>query len=206
MNLISLEANIAAGKSTLAPKLAEALGYEYILEDVDTNEEFKRLLKEYTEDPTKRINFQRWITKHRAELCRRLDPAGNYIIERSLYSDLVFSLANIFSVPRPDGEDMGYYYDIHSALVDYPKINAVVYLRTEPSVVHNRLLERARKEEDGTPEEYLRLVHNCHEVFLPEICRRFETPLLTFDWNNFGEAEKVAEGIKAAMKERGLNA
>ncbi|HIF9256522.1 TPA: deoxynucleoside kinase [Photobacterium damselae] len=200
MKLIAIEANIAAGKSTFAPKLAEAMGYEYILEDVDTNEEFKRLLKEYTEDPTKRINFQRWITKHRAELCNKLDPAGKYIIERSLYSDLIFSLANIFSVPRPDGEDMKYYYDIHEALHDYPRVDAVLYLKTDPKVVFNRLLKRGRTEENGTPLKYLQLIHNCHEVFLPEVCERFDTPLITVDWNNFGETQRVAK----LLEEKGL--
>ena len=92
MKLIAIEANIAAGKSTLAPKLAKEMGYEYILEEADTNEEFKRLLKDYTEDPSKRIVFQKWITNHRAELCKKLDPNGKYIIERSLFSDLLFSV------------------------------------------------------------------------------------------------------------------
>lgn len=200
MKLIAIEANIAAGKSTFAPKLAEALGYEYVLEDVDTNEEFKRLLKEYTEDPTKRINFQRWITKHRSDLCNRLDPAGKYIIERSLYSDLIFSLANIFSVPRPDGADMNYYYDIHEALNDYPRVNAVLYLETDPQVVFNRLLKRGREEENGTPLSYLKLIHKCHDVFLPEVCERFDTPLITVNWNNFGSTEAVAQ----LLKDKGL--
>lgn len=195
MKLIAIEANIGAGKSTLAPKLAKAMGYEYILEDVDTNEEFKRLLKDYTEDPSKRIVFQKWITKHRAELCSKLKADGKYLIERSLYSDLLFSLANIFSVPRPDAADMSYYYDIHDALQDYPQITAVLYLKTDYKQVYKRLLSRGRKEEQGTPVSYLKLIHDCHEVFLPEICNRFNTPLITVDWNNFGSEKEVAEKL-----------
>ena len=199
MKLIAIEANISAGKSTFAPKLAKAMGYEFILEDVDSNEEFKRLLKEYTEDTTKRINFQRWITQHRSDLCAKLDPNGKYLIERSLYSDLIFSLANIFSVPRPDAEDMVYYYDIHKALEGYPKIDAVLYLKTDPEVVYNRMLSRGRSEEAGTPLKYLKLIHNCHEVFLPEICDRFKTPLITINWNNFGDTVTVAKALNEVI-------
>ena len=63
--LIAVEGNIGVGKSTLLPKLIANLNehseqqWQLIIEDVDTDLEFQRLLKAFTVDPTKRIEFQR---------------------------------------------------------------------------------------------------------------------------------------------------
>ena len=38
-----------------------------------------------------------------------------------------------------------------------------VYLRTDPEVVHNRILQRARKEEKTVPLSYIEALHKIHE-------------------------------------------
>ncbi|GAA4899421.1 deoxynucleoside kinase [Ferrimonas pelagia] len=199
--LVAVEGNIGVGKSTLVPRLVEHLNtmdgkpWKMILEDVDTNPEFRRLLAEFTQDPTKRINFQRFITNHRASLCADLDPAYNYVLERSLYSDLVFCQANLQEACRPDGDDLTYYYDIWDKLEDYPKVTSVLYLRSSPQIAYQRMLNRARQAEDGTPYSYIKLISDCHDAFLPHICNNKETLLLTEEWDNYGCAERLARRI-----------
>ncbi|WP_028115327.1 deoxynucleoside kinase [Ferrimonas senticii] len=199
--LVAVEGNIGVGKSTLVPKLVEHLNrmddrpWKMILEDVDTNPEFKRLLAEFTQDPTKRINFQRFITNHRAELCADLDPNYNYVLERSLYSDLVFCQANLQEACRPDGEDLTYYYDIWDKLDAYPRVTSVMYLRSNPMIAFNRMINRARDAENGTPLSYIKLISDCHDTFLPHICERKGTLLLTEQWDNFGDSERLAKRI-----------
>jgi len=39
----------------------------------------------------------------------------------------------------------------------------LVYLRTDPEVVHKRILERARKEEKTVPLQYIEALHHIHE-------------------------------------------
>ena len=97
---------------------------------------------------------------------------------------------------------MAYYYDIHTALNDYPRIDCVLYLHTDPKTVYERLLQRGRKEEEGTPEKYLNLIHKAHELFLPEICDQFKTPLITIEWNNFGDAKEVAKKLNKHINEK----
>ncbi|WP_153765667.1 deoxynucleoside kinase [Endozoicomonas sp. OPT23] len=199
--LVAIEGNIGAGKSTLLGPLVDALNtvtgerWQLIKEDVDENPEFQKLLAEFTQDPSARIRFQRFITNHRAKLLEGVDESINYIIERSLVSDLIFSQANLSNMPRPDGDDICYYYDIHDRLEDYPKIDMVIYLKTTPKVCYERMLDRARESEAGTPEEYIRLISDFHDCMLPHICKDHEIELADLNWDDFGCPNNVAEMI-----------
>lgn len=199
--LIAIEGNIGVGKSTLLPKLASKLTdldskpWRLIIEEVDTDPEFRRLLKAFTNDPSQRINFQRYITNKRAETCQDLEPGYNYIIERSLFSDLVFCQANLAEACRPDGKDLDYYYDIQDKLTDYPQVSAVVYLKSDPEISYQRMLSRARDAEAGTPKSYIKLISDCHDTFLPHICERYNTQLLTVDWTHFGCDQNLAKEV-----------
>ena len=202
-HIIAVEGNIGAGKSTVLPKLQASLNlasgntkpWKTLFEEVETDPEFQRLLKAFTTDPTQRIAFQRYITDRRAAMCRDLDPAFNYIIERSLFSDLVFCQANLMTACRPDGQDVDYYYDIERRLTDYPQISAVVYLKTDPKVCFDRMQSRARQAEEGTPFHYLELLSGMHDVLLPVICRKYNTQLITHDWTYFGCPDTLASRI-----------
>ncbi|PVZ72130.1 deoxynucleoside kinase [Pelagibaculum spongiae] len=204
--LIAVEGNIGAGKSTLLGPLVDALNevtgekWQLIKEDVDENPEFQKLLAEFTKDPSARIRFQRFITNHRAQLLEGVDESINYVIERSLVSDLIFSQANLSNMPRPDGEDICYYYDIHDRLETYPKIDMVVYLQTNAHVCYERMLSRARESESGTPESYIELISDFHDCLLPHICRDHDIELATMDWDDFGCPEQVAAVIDEAFK------
>tara|TARA_B100000949_G_C14281211_1_gene451934 strand:+ start:79 stop:756 length:678 start_codon:yes stop_codon:yes gene_type:complete len=201
--IIAVEGNIGAGKSTVLPKLQAALNsmegngkpWQILYEEVESDPEFQRLLSDFTKDPTKRIAFQRYITNRRAAVCANLDPNFNYVIERSLFSDLVFCQANLMEACRPDGQDVDYYYDIEKRLVDYPQVSSVVYLRTDPKVCYERMLSRARGAEDGTPLSYLTLLSGMHDVLLPVICNKYNTQLLTHDWTYFGCPDTLAKRV-----------
>ena len=200
-HFVAVEANIAAGKSTLLPKLAAELGWDAILEPVN-DPEFTRLLKDFTDHPTdsgKRIRFQEHITNRRACIVNELPTDRNYLIERSLYSDLIFTQANFLGMSAPDERYMLHYCEIQRRLTAYPAISAVIYLKTAPEVAHRRLVERARSAEDGTPLSYLHDLHNYHEAVLPQICRSMGTPLITVDWDNFGCERHVAGQLLAAI-------
>ena len=200
-HFVAVEANIAAGKSTLLPKLAAELGWEAIQEPVNDSE-FTRLLKDFTDHPAdacKRIQFQEYITNRRARLVNELPTDRNYLIERSLYSDLIFTQANFLSMSNPDERYMLHYCEIQRRLGDYPTISAVIYLKTAPEIAHRRLIERARSAEDGTPLSYLCDLHNYHEAILPQICRSMGTPLITVDWDHFGCEKGVAERLLATI-------
>ena len=107
-HFVAVEANIAAGKSTLLPKLAAELDWDPIQEPVE-DPQFSALLKAFTEhphDPEKRIRFQQYITERRTRIVEELPTDRNYLIERSLYSDLIFTQANFLSMTAIDEQYM----------------------------------------------------------------------------------------------------
>ena len=200
MRVIAVEGNIGAGKSTMLPELAEKLGFKFLQEPAD-DPIFLELLNSFTANPhdtEKRLEFQQYITATRAKLLNEV-PDDDYVIERSLFSDLIFSQVNMLGMERPDGKYLSYFYDIKSRLKEYPRVDAVVYLKTNPLTAFQRMQSRDRKEESGTPLDYLIDVHNFHEACLPQICREYKTPLVTVDWNNFGSAQDIIDNLKMRM-------
>lgn len=189
MRLIAVEGNIGAGKSTLLPLLAEALGTECILEPVDSDAEFQRLLANFTAKPNcvhARNEFQMYMTDSRSNLLKGLDPDGTYIIERSLLSDLVFTHACMSSYEN-SVEDASFHMDSYkhlvSRLLDYPTIDVCLYLKTSPVVAYKRMLGRGRKQEEGTPLSYIEDLSAFHDAVLPQVCRKAGTKLVTVDWD-----------------------
>lgn len=203
MQLIAVEGNIGSGKSTMLPKLAEEIGFKFVQEPVD-DPRFLELLNQFTKNPndtSKRLAFQQYITERRANLLNGV-PDGNYLIERSLYSDLVFSQVNMLGMERPDGAYLSYYYDIKDRLKDYPQVDAVVYLKTSPLVCHKRMTERGREEEKGTPLAYLADISHFHDACLPQICREYGAGFLRFEWDYYGAEGGGIKGIADKLRRR----
>lgn len=189
MKIVAIEANIGAGKSTLLKPLKEELelwsGEEWnvLIEPVDEDPEFHRLLQVYIENPhipEERIKFQKYLTNQRQEMLRGL-PDGNYIVERSLFSDIVFCQLNFLTMERPDAHYMDYFYDIKRRLKDYPKIDAVVYLDKDPQSCLESIAKRGREGEDGYSLEYIEDVKRFHDACLPQIAREYDTKLISVE-------------------------
>lgn len=203
MRLVSVEANIGAGKSTMLPKLVDALNeldddnvWEQIQEPVD-DPMFAELLARFYENPTteNRVKFQFYVTDSRHDLLQELDPSKNYVIERSLYSDVIFCHANFLEMECPEGSYMGYYYYIKKRMETYPQINDLVYLKTDPVAALSRIQSRGRECEQEISLAYLTDLHNFHEACLPQQCRIYGAKMHTFDWTSFGDAKVVAKAL-----------
>lgn len=208
MKLIAIEGSVGTGKSTLLPKLVSVLnsrnesGNWMEIQEPVNDPEFLRLLNEFTKNPTdssKRIKFQLYITDRRSELMKNLPEGYNFIIERSLYSDIVFCQTNFLSMETPDAKYMDYFYYIKKKLEDYPRVNALVYLKSDPYKSYNRMLERGRAEEAGTPYEYFMDLEAFHVACLPQICRNYKTPYIEIDWTDFGDVEDLAKKIEYTL-------
>ncbi len=208
MRLIAVEGGISAGKTTVLENLADALQkqtgemWTVIREPVDEDPKFHALLKdfiEYKHDADKRIKFQLYMTEQRSALLRGV-VNGNYIIERSLFSDLVFSQINFLSMERPSAHYMDYFYNIKKELTTYPQVDAIVYLRRDPVACYETMLNRARDGEDGYALEYFQDVHNYHDACLPQIAREYNTPLVTVELGKgFADPYVFVEDLAAIL-------
>jgi deoxyadenosine/deoxycytidine kinase len=202
---IAVEGNIGVGKSTLLPKLRDALASLYSADDswdvmderVDQDPEFKRLLGEFYKDANKQVQLQSWITYRRLQEFKALDNnPKNYLFERSFLGEVVFCHANFLRHEKPEGNFLGFFYNILGALKQCP-YDAVIYLKADPERCIERIKYRARSEETEINPDYVRFLHACYEAHLPETARAMNIPVLTIEWDNFGTTESIAEKLQS---------
>ncbi|MFD1803708.1 deoxynucleoside kinase [Mixta tenebrionis] len=206
MKIIAVEANIAAGKSTLIGPLAEKLTaltgekWQLMVEPVDADAQFLALLKDFTAHPGDaniRIRFQLYITRMRQRLLQNL-PEGNYVIERSLYSDMVFCHANFLQTERPDASYMDYYYTIKACFADYPPIDVVLYIDRDPQACFDSCMRRARPGETDYPLDYFFDLKRFHDACLPQLVRQYPARLISWPVEkDFADVDRLAASLLA---------
>lgn len=187
MKIVAIEANIAAGKTTLLEPLAQALSqktgarWQVIKEPVDEDPVFLELLQAFVENPNDsdaRVAFQLYITRSRQALLKDI-PDGNYIIERSLFSDIVFCHVNFLMTEQPSARYMSYFYQIKHYLKSYPQIDLVVYIDRDVESCFNACLARGRSGENQYTLDYFVDLKAFHDACLPQITRQYGSKLLT---------------------------
>lgn len=115
-------------------------------------------------------------TTAKVKLMERSLFSGRYCFVENLYQSKLMEPAE-YSVISEWFKWITSNIDVGVDLIgnSYPKLNMElkyvktcvlkppVYLRTDPLVVHNRILQRARKEEKTVPLEYIEALHKIHE-------------------------------------------
>ncbi len=209
MKIVAIEANIAAGKSTLLVPLAAALtdktgaNWSVIKEPVDEDPVFLELLQVFVENPhdaDARVAFQLYITDSRQRLLNNI-PEGNYVIERSLFSDIVFCHVNFLMTEQPSARYMSYFYQIKDNLRRYPHIDLVVYIDRDATACFNDCMARARPGEDKYTLDYFEDVKAFHDACLPQITRQYGSTLLTHRVRSgFACPEALADAVIGKLK------
>jgi len=209
VKIVAIEANIAAGKSTLLVPLAAALtdktgaNWSVIKEPVDEDPVFLELLQVFVENPhdaDARVAFQLYITDSRQRLLNNI-PEGNYVIERSLFSDIVFCHVNFLMTEQPSARYMSYFYQIKDNLRRYPHIDLVVYIDRDATACFNDCMARARPGEDKYTLDYFEDVKAFHDACLPQITRQYGSTLLTHRVRSgFACPEALADAVIGKLK------
>lgn len=204
MKIVTIEANIAAGKTTLLEPLAQELSqltdaaWEIIREPVDEDPIFLELLQIFVENPDNadaRVAFQLYITHNRQALLSNI-AEGNYIIERSLFSDLVFCHANFLTTEQPSASYMSYFYQIKNYLKLYPQIDVVVYIDRDVESCFNACMARGRAGEGEYTIAYFQDLKAFHDACLPQITRQYGAKLVTHNVETgFACPHEVAQAI-----------
>ena len=113
---------------------------------MDEDPVFLELLQVFVENPRDadaRVAFQLYITRSRQALLQDI-PDGNYVIERSLFSDIVFCHVNFLMTEQPSARYMSYFYQIKHYLKCYPQIDLVVYVDRDVESCFNACMARGR--------------------------------------------------------------
>ncbi|XP_045891995.1 deoxycytidine kinase 2-like [Micropterus dolomieu] len=197
---VSIEGNIAVGKSTFARLLQSACpDWEVVAEpvskwqniDTGTPKEadashqttVSNLLQMMYQDPQRwSYTFQTYscMSRLRTQLqpppARLLSSEGTpvQVYERSVYSDRYIFALNMFELGCINSTEWAVYQDWHSLLVEQfghqVELEGIIYLRAPPQKCMERLEHRGRAEEKGVKLDYLDKLHVQHERWLVEKC------------------------------------
>lgn len=182
MSVISINANIGAGKSTLIRELQKSLkndnNYIFIQEPVEiwqkiVDEKGVDLLTNFYTTPAK-FSFQFQIAAYisRLSLIRnaiRENPGKIIITERCMHTD-----RNVFAkMLYDDNHITKIEFDIYNMwfneFLDDIKNIKYVYIDTDPKICYNRVHHRARSGEELISIEYLEKCHHYHKQWLESI-------------------------------------
>ncbi|XP_037338327.1 deoxyguanosine kinase, mitochondrial isoform X1 [Pungitius pungitius] len=195
---VSIEGNIAVGKSTFARLMQSACtDWELVAEpvskwqnidcgtskwtDASAQSTVSNLLQMMYQDPERwSYTFQTYscMTRLRTQLqphpARLLRSKGTpvQVYERSIYSDRYIFALNMFELGSINSTEWAVYQDWHSLLVEQfghqVELEGIIYLRAPPKKCMERLQLRGRAEETGVKLEYLDKLHAQHERWLVE--------------------------------------
>lgn len=195
---VSIEGNIAVGKSTMARLMQSACpDWEVVAEPVSQWQHIEsgtlpgtaaspqttvsNLLQMMYQDP------QRWSYTFQTFSCMsrlrtQLQPPPAHLLssegtpvqvyERSIYSDRYIFALNMFELGCINSTEWAVYQDWHSLLVEQfghqVELEGIIYLRAPPKKCMERLEHRGRAEEKGVKLDYLDKLHVQHERWLVE--------------------------------------
>ncbi|CAD5233568.1 unnamed protein product [Bursaphelenchus xylophilus] len=220
--LIVLEGNIASGKSSVGPALADAFGFKYMsafrMDDIlidpygnDLRTFYDRFPKPFripdekiyysnpTDDNVARYSFRKFDCKweqYMNALAHIFNTGQGVVLESSPYSD--FALVNAMRAKDHLSPEYFkfYYWNRKMALTQlryWPHI--VVYLDCEIPELVQRIKQRNQDGEAGVVDEkYLQTIKESHKDSLKEY--KEHSKILTYDWTEPGDPDSIVEDIE----------
>ncbi|CBY39111.1 unnamed protein product [Oikopleura dioica] len=227
---ISIEGNIATGKSTFIKILEEAAGtedWEITPEPVSTWTQIEgknpvslegsssggNLLKLFYDDAKRwSYTFQSFALLSRMRLQRAPFKPRTVarLSERSIHSDRYIFARNCFETGLMTETEWSIYKDWSTYLLESLgdlQLDGFIYLRCDPKVCDKRMAKRGRPEEQGVTLEYLSQLHEKHEKWLHN--REFhdedimqDIPILEIDCNEeFHDDEEIKSKMLQQVRE-----
>jgi deoxyadenosine/deoxycytidine kinase len=148
---IAVEGPIGVGKTTLAKRLADTLGYPLMLEPVAENPFLDRF---YTEGSSQALPTQLFFLLHRARQLADMPLGG--LLDQSLVADFLMEKDELFAKLTLDAQEFSLYKQIHASLkLNPPKPDLVIYLQAPTDVLLSRIQQRGLKSELQIEADYL---------------------------------------------------
>jgi deoxyadenosine/deoxycytidine kinase len=148
---IAVEGPIGVGKTTLARKLAQTMGYPLLLEPAAENPFLDRF---YREGRRHALPTQLFFLLHRAR--QLADIGGHDLIGNTLVADFLMEKDDLFATLTLDENEYALYSQIHESLtIDPPTPDLVIYLQAPANVLLNRIRQRGITYERDIDADYL---------------------------------------------------
>lgn len=185
---VCVEGNIGSGKTMLLKYFSEKEDVSVMEEPVAKwrNLHGHNLLDKMYKDPSRWAHlFQSYVQLTMMEQHLMQPSAAVKMMERSLFSARYCFVENLFHSGKiSEIEYLVYneWFKMISKNVDIA-IDLIVYLKTDPKIVHERTKCRGRSEEQEIPLEYLESLHKYYEEWLTEEKFPVPAPVLVLDAN-----------------------
>ncbi|MBU1702703.1 MAG: deoxynucleoside kinase [Candidatus Eisenbacteria bacterium] len=189
---IGIAGIIGAGKSTLAKTLGEHLGFDVYYEPVKDNEYLEDF---YRDTPRYSFAMQVYLLNRRFQQHQEIIWRGRSAIQdRTIYEDSVFAKM-LSDTGLMDPRDYRTYLQLFRHMSNFMcKPNLIIYLDVDPETSFERVQQRKRDVEGGISMEYLKALYAEYENFVDDISR--VVPLIRISWNEYRDAEEMAQVIK----------
>jgi deoxyguanosine kinase len=170
-NYIAIEGVIGVGKTTLATILAEKMGAQLQLEEVEANP----FLENFYED-MRGYAFQTQIFFLLSRYRQQMELAQASLFKQRVVSDYLFCKDRIFAYINLNDDELALYERLVKILEkDVLKPDIVLYLQASPQVLMGRIEKRGRPFEKNMPQDYIETLNNAYNYFFFHYT---ETPLV----------------------------
>jgi deoxyguanosine kinase len=160
-NYIAIEGVIGVGKTTLATILAEKMGAQLELEEVEANP----FLENFYED-MRGYAFQTQIFFLLSRYRQQTDLAQASLFKQKVVSDYLFSKDRIFAYINLNDDELALYERLVKILEkDILRPDIVLYLQASPQVLMSRIEKRGRPFEKNMPQDYIETLNNAYNYF-----------------------------------------
>ena len=173
--LILVAGNIGAGKTSVAERVAQRLGWIAGYESVSDN---PYLPDFYRDMRTWSFHLQVYFLGHRAQ--QHVDMAANprlAILDRSIYEDAYIFARALYHMGNLSERDYKAYWRVFDLVTaGLPRPNMLLYLKAPVDVLMKRIRSRGRDIESGITAEYLALLDSFYDDWMSafDVC-----PVLT---------------------------
>jgi deoxyadenosine/deoxycytidine kinase len=167
--------NIGAGKTSLAERLSERMGWRCAFESVADN---PYLADFYENMRTWAFHLQIFFLGHRAtQYLKYAHDPQSVIFDRTIYEDECIFARALFHMGNVEERDYLSYRRVFDLITSkLPTPDLLIYLKAPVPVLMKRIHNRARSIETGITDEYLSLLESFYDDWLKtfDIC-----PVLT---------------------------